>query len=119
MEIKFPEQKGLDKQDKRAVVTRGRDGLGAPAEGGRRKPRIRGFSWERDRPDQIKAGSYLWQGRCPGELQEQTLVPSGPVPLLPSSEKAPTTMTLGCQELWVITPATPQSFGTNSQTFEN
>lgn len=28
-------------------------------------------------------------------------------------------MTLACQELWVITPATPQSFSTNSQTFEN
>lgn len=97
MEIKFPEQKGLDKQDKRAVVTRGRDGLGAPAEGGRRKPRIRGFSWERDRADQIRAGGYLSQGRCPGELQEQTLVPSGPVPLLPSLEKAPSTTTLAAR----------------------
>lgn len=119
MEIKFPEQRGLGKQNKRAVVTRGRDGLGAPAEGGWRKPRIRGFLWEEDRADQIRAGGYLWQGRCPGELQEQTLVPSGPVPLLPSFEKALTTMTLACQELWVTTPAAPQSFGTNSPTFEN
>lgn len=67
METKFPGQRGLDKQDKRAVVTRGSDGLGTRAEGGWSNPRICGLSWEKDRAAEMKARGYLSRAEPRGD----------------------------------------------------
>lgn len=80
METKFPGQRGLGKLGKRAVVTRGSDGLGTPAEGGWSNPRIRGFSWEQARAAEMKARGYLWRGGAQGSRRNRLWFLLGPFP---------------------------------------